>query len=126
MRIALGYPDRVASAVSHSGSLQVWNYNPEITSLGPDEHRRIFGTNATGTQHDLIHLAATAKTAGNLPRLKMDCGINDFLLGSSRALLDELTKLNIGFSYNEFPGDHTWDYWDSHVREGIDFHLNLR
>ena len=124
MRIGLGYADRFASVVSHSGSLQVWNFSPEITSLSPEEHRRIFGSHAKGTQHDLVHLAARAKAAGNLPRLKFDCGVDDFLLSSSRAFQASLLKLNIDFVYNEFPGDHTWDYWDVHVREGIAFHLN--
>ena len=124
MRLALGYPDRFASAVSHSGSLQVWNYRPEITSLGPDEHRRIFGPHADGTQHDLLHLAAMAKSTGNLPRLKIDCGVDDFLLSSSRAFRDGLAKMNIDFRYDEFAGAHTWDYWDAHVREGIEFHLS--
>ena len=24
--------------------------------------------------------------------------------------------------YNEYPGNHNWDFWDTHIREAIEFH----
>ena len=31
-------------------------------------------------------------------------------------------RLGIPHEYAEFPGSHTWDYWDHHVQEAIAFH----
>jgi S-formylglutathione hydrolase FrmB len=122
LRLALGYPDRYVSAHSHSGALLAWRYDPEITSLGPDEHRRIFGDSAEGSIHDLLALASAAKTRGVLPKLRIDCGTEDFLLGANRSFTKRLKEIGVPHEYAEFPGAHEWDYWDLHVREALAFH----
>jgi len=35
----------------------------------------------------------------------------------------ELLKLQVAHTYHEYPGAHTWDYWDTHVQEAFAFHL---
>jgi S-formylglutathione hydrolase FrmB len=129
MRAALTYPELYSSVNSHSGALFHgtcdWNVND------PNEDRRafagemiqIFGPNPAGSKHDLVTLAARVKAQNLLPRMRIDCGIGDFLLDASRAMDRELQKLQIPHEYEEFPGEHNWDYWDLHVREAIAFHL---
>ena len=39
-----------------------------------------------------------------------------------RALKADLVKHGIPHIYLEFPGSHSWDYWQAHVGEGLDFH----
>jgi len=58
----------------------------------------------------------------NRPAMRIDCGVDDGLLGSNRAFRDHLAKLGIPHEYAEFPGAHSWDYWDAHVQEAIRFH----
>ena len=29
---------------------------------------------------------------------------------------------NIEHEYNEYPGSHNWDFWDTHIREALEFH----
>jgi S-formylglutathione hydrolase FrmB len=67
-------------------------------------------------------LSEKAKAAGKLPAIRMDCGTVDFLLDQNRAFHRQLAELNIKHEYEEFPGAHTWDYWDLHVQEAIAFH----
>ena len=122
LRLALGYPERFASANSHSGALLAWRYDPALTSLSKDEHRRIFGAKAEGSAHDLLALAARAKRRRKLPKLRIDCGTEDSLLGTNRSFAGTLRKLHIAHEYAVFPGAHDWDYWDLHVREAIAFH----
>ena len=81
------------------------------------------GSNPAGSDHDLVELARRAKAAGTLPRLRIDCGVDDFLIEDSRSLHQLLTQLKVPHEYEEFPGVHNWDYWDVHVREAIEFHL---
>jgi len=77
-----------------------------------------------GSAHDVHALAKRAKAAGTLPRLQIDCGVDDYLIDANRALHTELTRLAVPHSYAEYPGSHEWDYWDRHLPEAIAFHLN--
>jgi S-formylglutathione hydrolase FrmB len=124
LRLALAHPDRYASANSHSGALLAWRFDPEQTVLTPDEHRLIFGApNADGTPHDLLALAERARDSGKqLPRLLIDCGTEDHLLPSNRALTVALKGLGVAHEYAEYPGAHEWDYWNEHVRDALAFH----
>lgn len=129
LRLALGYPDRYASANSHSGALM----HGSMTAPRPDgpmgvtEFRHIFGPDPRGSDHDLLHLAtrAAAGEPARLPRLLIDCGTDDHLLDNNRAVRRELRRLGIPHEYREHPGAHTWDYWDCYVRDALDFHANV-
>ena len=123
LRLALGYPDVFASAHSHSGALwcgqRRWIDSPEFD--------RIFGKKPAGGPHDLIALAKKAKAAKKLPAIRIDCGTEDFLLDANRAYTKSLTTLNIPHQYAEYPGVHSWDYWDTHIQTAIAFHVkNLK
>ncbi|MCE0483544.1 MAG: esterase family protein [Methylacidiphilales bacterium] len=121
LRIGLGYASHFASVTSHSGAL---HHSTELQPhLNPMEQRQIFGDLHKGSSHDLVHLAKKALAAGVLPRLRIDCGTEDFLLDSNRRYHAELTELRIPHEYAEFPGAHDWDYWDLHVRDALAFHL---
>ncbi|NOY81962.1 MAG: esterase family protein [Kiritimatiellaeota bacterium] len=121
-RLALGRPDRYVSATSHSGALMIGSRPAGISSLDPAEMRRIFGRDPSGTEHDLLHLACTAEAKGDLPALRFDCGTEDFLLDSNRDYHRRLTELGVPHEYEEFPGGHSWDYWDTHIRDALAFH----
>jgi len=123
LRIALAYPDRFASAVSHSGALMVGSWPVrEYPGNAHAEMSRVFGAGGAGRDHDLLHLAERVKQNGLLPALRIDCGTEDFLLGQNRACHQALTTLGVPHEYEEFPGSHNWDYWDLHVRDALAFH----
>jgi putative tributyrin esterase len=122
LRLALGFPALFSSATSHSGALLSWRYDANRTILTPDEHRRIFGPDAEGSSHDLIALAQHAQIEGNVPHLRLDCGIEDFLLPSNRAVHEGFNRIGLPHEYTEYPGAHEWDYWDLHVRDALVFH----
>ena len=126
MRAAFGRPDLFVSANSHSGALMHGGRDGPRPDgpLSPQEFRRIFGDRPAGTDHDLVALARRAKQSGvPLPRLLLDCGTEDFLIEDNRSFHRELERLGVAHDYGEFPGAHTWDYWDDHVRDAIAFHL---
>jgi S-formylglutathione hydrolase FrmB len=56
------------------------------------------------------------------PAIRFDCGVDDFLIKHNRDFDAHLTALGIPHEYQEFPGSHSWDYWDEHVQEAIAFH----
>lgn len=122
LRIALERPDLFKSAVSHSGALGIGRHFPVKGdgSKWEEEFIRIFGPVEPGGKNDLVHLAKTCK---ELPVIRFDCGTEDFLLGQNRQFTKELTEAQIAHEYEEFPGDHEWGYWDTHVQEAIAFNL---
>lgn len=85
---------------------------------------RVFGPDPRGGPDDLFALAERIDHR-LLPALRIDCGAEDFLLDHTRAFHAHLDELGIPHEYEEFPGGHTWDYWDRHVQEALAFHAGV-
>ena len=54
--------------------------------------------------------------------MRIDCGKDDFLIEQNREFHKHLESCHVAHEYEEFPGAHTWEYWDLHVREALAFH----
>ncbi len=121
LRLALRHPDLFCSATSHSGALAVAHRRLDLTRADEREFSRIFGPDPNGGPDDLFALAEGIDRS-RLPALRIDCGTDDFLLNANRRFDARLTSLGIDHEYEEFPGAHTWDYWDQHVRDALAFH----
>jgi putative tributyrin esterase len=120
MKLALKYPDVFGSVVAHSGVYDMAHL------IGPNSHspvefRRIFGPDAAGGPDDVYALAARIDRS-QIPAIRFDCGVEDGLIAHNRALHAHLERLGIPHEYAEYPGAHTWDYWDEHIQEAIAFH----
>jgi len=120
LRLGLGYPDLFCSINSHSGAPMRGSGKKPPTWL--PEGIQVFGKSPAGSDHDLVALARKVKKAGKLPAIRIDCGKSDFLIEENRTYHNALLKLKIAHEYEEFPGDHNWDYWDEHVRQALEFH----
>ena len=128
LRLALGYPDRYASANSHSGAVIHSHRNAPRPNgpLSPAEFRRIFGEHPEGSEHDLLALAQRVQASGSsLPQMLIDCGTEDVLIDDNRTFHRALRQMNVPHEYREFPGAHEWDYWDQHVQDALAFHANV-
>lgn len=119
-RLALGNPDRFCAASSHSGALG-FGHEPYRDDEFAEEFRRVLGAAPQGGPNDLFGLAELLATSGERPRLRFDCGVEDFLLDSNRAFHAHLGQVGYSHTYEEHPGAHTWEYWDEHVRTTIRF-----
>jgi Predicted esterase len=127
VKVGVKHLDRFASVTSHSGALGFVHGIGEGRTLSP-EFERIFGPNPSGGNDDPFALVERVDH-GLLPKLRIDCGTEDFLLDQNRAFHEHLDALNIPHEYEEFPGGHDWAYWDAHVQEAVAFHarnLGLR
>ena len=83
----------------------------------------VFGTtDVRGTDADLFTLAEKVKAAGKpLPRLFQSVGTEDFLCASNRTARDTLRGLGMDVTYEEHPGAHEWNYWDTNVQRALDW-----
>lgn len=126
MKFALKYPEMFCAAVSHSGALG-FGHNQRADEDLNTEFAQILGQNARGGDDDLYALAEKIERK-HLPALRIDCGGDDFLIEDNRAFHKYLQELGIEHEYQENPGAHTWDYWDLHIQDSLQFfarHLNL-
>lgn len=117
LKLALKHPSVFRAAASHSGAVRrPTNPSPELRP----EILQIFGESAAGGPNDLFALAARADRA-TLPALRLDCGVDDFLIEDNRELHTELERLGIPHEYAEHPGVHDWAYWDLHIQDTLAF-----
>ncbi len=85
------------------------------------EFGQVFGPAPDGGKDCLFKLAEIVDRS-HLPAIRIDCGLDDALLENNRAFHVHLDSLGVPHEYGEFPGGHTWDYWDVHVKDAIAFH----
>lgn len=121
MKLGLKYPDQFGSIGAHSSAFGVARH-PWDGGERP-EFLRLFGplgspTRAENDPYTLVERVPRAK----LPALYIDCGVDDFLIEDNRAFHAHLQQLGIPHEYREFPGAHTWEYWDLHIRDSLEHH----
>jgi S-formylglutathione hydrolase FrmB len=122
LRLAFRRPDLFCSTVSHSGAVYFGHRPVPADDSRADEFGRILGDSPTGGPNDL-HALAEAVAKDRLPSIRLDCGLDDFLLEDNQRFHEQLVRLGIPHEYEELPGAHDWAYWDVHVQEAIRFHM---
>ncbi|MFO0908847.1 MAG: alpha/beta hydrolase family protein [Isosphaeraceae bacterium] len=121
IKLGLKHHERFASVNSHSGALGLPRQLARDDGLGP-LLQAVFGPNGVGSDNDLYALLARIDH-GRIPALRIDCGVDDFLIEDNRALHKHLESIRVPHEYAEYPGGHNWEYWDEHVKEAIAFHV---
>ncbi len=111
MKLALKYPQKFASIVSHSGGFRV----PDPTKVGTPDQPVI--------HRDDVYDIAAKLDVRKAPAIRLDCGKDDFLIDANRGFHRHLVKLGIKHEYREYPGAHEWSYWDEHVQQALKFHM---
>ncbi len=122
LRLALKRPERFASAHSHSGALRFGaGMAGREGKDAPAEFVRILGSGEPNPDNNLFELAQRAPK-DQRPKIRFDCGSDDFLIEDNRLFHGLLNGIGYEHEYAEYPGSHTWEYWDEHVQEAIAFH----
>ncbi len=124
LKFGVKYPDKFSFAASMSGAhgAPTWDPNDkELLSFVKPSIARVYGAidNPVRPANDLTKLfdALSPERSAQLPFFYLDCGTEDFLIDSNRALDALLLKRKIPHEFRELPGAHTWSYWDSQVQE---------
>lgn len=69
-----------------------------------------------GSDKDYEYLAEKlAKSGKELPEIYLACGSEDELMKGNKAFRDYLKKLGYNVKWEEGPGGHDWDFWDTYI-----------
>ena len=124
LKFGVKHPERFALAASLSGAFDAASWDagdPKLLAFVKPSIARTYGSmdSPTRAANDLFKLFANLppERFNALPFIYFDCGTEDFLIGSNRALSELLLKRKIPHEYRQLPGAHTWPYWDAQVQE---------
>jgi putative tributyrin esterase len=114
LRIGSKYAGRFAGVSAHSSITNIERMKDFV-----DEP--ISEYTAQVSRQELNILYWMNRNRSILPPVRFDCGLEDKLLGDNRLLHTSLTESGIEHVYEEFPGGHTWPYWERHLEETLRF-----
>ncbi len=126
-KMALRQPGRFTAAASLSGALGMPYSTRSNVEDREFDFQLVFGgsDSIAGSENDLKHLLNTHTQAGtDLPRLFQWCGTEDFLYERNVAFRDHAMTQNVDLHYEESPGDHSWQYWDTGIERVLKWMLD--
>jgi putative tributyrin esterase len=111
LRLGGRHPRRFRGLSAHSAVVSLEDLKPFLGSAPP----------WTETVEDPEVGNVLTRAGVEPPPMRFDCGLDDPLLGSNRALHRRLEAAGVPHRYEEFEGGHTWPYWESHLVETLRF-----
>ncbi|MGI8565433.1 MAG: alpha/beta hydrolase [Pyrinomonadaceae bacterium] len=124
LKFGLKYPEMFTFAASLSGALGATSItpdDPQIAAWLKPSIERAYGKidNPVRAANDVFKIIRElpAERVASLPYLYIDCGTEDFLIGSNMRMAALLVERKIPHEYRQLPGKHDWPYWDRQVQE---------
>lgn len=125
MRNGLKYRDTFGAIISFSGVLELLKVTPSSVSrrMNMEFEEGLFGDleEASASDKNPIWLAKQLAGKPNLPDVYIACGKEDHLITHSRNFRDLLVDCGFSVTYEEGPGGHEWDFWDTYIKKAIDW-----
>jgi S-formylglutathione hydrolase FrmB len=56
-----------------------------------------------------------------IPDIYLACGLNDSLLSANIQFRDYLEELGVHVTYQEGPGGHDWDFWNTYIKKVLEW-----
>jgi len=124
LKFGVKHPQMFGLAASLSGAFGAPSWDakdPALLAFLKPSIARTYGAldSPTRRENDLFKLFADlpAERFPALPFIYFDCGTEDFLINSNRALSELLLRRKIPHEYRQLPGAHSWSYWDAQAQE---------
>lgn len=119
LKLVLNRPDRYAGGAAFSSVVDLDWHREALSS----EWGNVFGSmeRVKDSPDDLY--AAASKLAGSdapKPVIFQCCGLEDVFYPANVRFRDHLDSLRLPPTYREYSGNHNWEFWDSHIVEGLE------
>ena len=122
VKLAMEAPEMFGSAVAQGGSFRRGGrlgFTDWPKAIAAD-YGRLFGLDPEGGPNDIFALAEKLDP-DRAPAIRIEVGLDDVLLQHSRDLHAHLESLGIPHDYHEYPGNHSFETWDEHLHDALDF-----
>ncbi len=74
-----------------------------------------------GGENDYDHLAEQVAKLAEKPKFYMACGTEDHLIHPNHAFRDHLISLGFDVTWEEGPGGHEWQFWDTYILKAMEW-----
>lgn len=120
MRNGLKYHDTFGAIIALSAALQT--FEPGEVSI-KEFRQTCFGPLDQAAKTDMNPRLLVQQLADSeeKPRVYLACGLQDALLPGSRLYHTLLEEAGFRVTYEEWEGDHNWEFWDEGIRRAIDW-----
>lgn len=124
LRNGLKYHDTFGYIACLSGAIHIFEYpldEPGRNVIGEDACFGDIGASALTDRNPRVAAEALfekIKTGGNVtfPKVYIACGTQDYLLKANRIFADFLKTNGADVTYEEGPGMHDWEFWDTYIQ----------
>ena len=127
LRLALEKPERFAACASLSGAIdleETYAQTQRGDAPNPFNWGAVLGDPAhiAGSDADLFALIRRLKEQKRpLPRIYQTIGTEDFLYEMNLGAKKKLEDLGVDLTYAEHPGIHDWIFWDTYIRDVLNW-----
>jgi len=125
VKCGLSRPDFYAACAGFSGALDIKARFEIAQNTVPNPYPEMAAILGEGlvcpSDADLFPLAEKAVKLPNKPGVLLTCGQQDFLLEDNRRFDAHMRALDYGHTYMEWPGNHTWGFWEDCLPLAFDF-----
>lgn len=111
LRLGAKYADRFSGIAGHSSVTAFDQLSRFVVNFGAP----VIDADDLSIMHWMV------KNRASLPPIRFDCGIDDKLFEVNCELHAALECEGIAHEFHEFPGAHSWAYWEEHIRETLMF-----
>lgn len=125
-KTALAKPEQFACAASLSGGLDFIGVMTQSLNM-PDTGIVMKAISANPealkeTNADLLYqIKKLQEENKSIPKLYQACGTEDFVYDMNTHFRDAVKALGVDLTYEEGPGGHTWDYWDTNIKRALEW-----
>lgn len=121
--LALRQAERFSKVASLSGAVDPYTLF-KTNSLSNLNEVSIFGDieKIPGSDVDLKYLLEkNLKDEKDIPKIYLSCGTEDFLYDMNQDFLSFCKEKDVDITYEEGPGEHSWDFWDKYIQNALEF-----
>ena len=129
LRNGLKYSDTFGYIVALSGALLVDGMPGRNNDVAMFIDSRDYAESCFGNLDELLEsdknpkyiVDQMLKAGRTFPEIYMACGTEDGLLGVNREMAAFLKDHQVNVTYEEGPGNHEWDFWDTYIKKAIEW-----
>lgn len=133
LRVAFGNPERFSMCGAFSSACDLRymvDHVREFAGKGDiglrqeKEYTACFGKDYNLPDNsDLFKLVEKVSRQEFKPKVYMTCGTEDFIRDQSLKFKDFCSGLPLDYKFEEWPGEHDWDFWNPSLRKMLDYFL---